>query len=64
MESYYVNKERQDDGQHEVHKEWCIDVPPPEHQLLLGSFRDEQSALEEANFFFGKVTACTKCCGN
>ncbi len=62
LENYYVDKKKKENGQHEVHKDWCIDIPSPDQQLFLGSFRTDKLAVEEATFFFGKVCACTKCC--
>ena len=38
MKLYYVNKNAQDTGEHEVHASGCSYMPNEENRLYLGSF--------------------------
>jgi hypothetical protein len=63
MNLYYVNKNAQANGDHEVHKSTCSYLPEPQHQLYLGYFSNCQDAVKEAKktypFF---ADGCHYCC--
>lgn len=46
--TYYLNKNRQSSGDHEVHREDCRYVPAPKNRLELGEFTDCREAVREA----------------
>lgn len=45
---YYVNKNAQANGDHEVHTEICKWLPEPQNRLYLGDFNSCQQAVAEA----------------
>ena len=48
MAKYYVNKNAQNNGDHEVHKTGCTFMPEPENRLYLGDFASCHGAVREA----------------
>ena len=62
MASYYVNKEAQSNGDHEVHVSTCHHLPLPEHRKYLGEFASCHGAVLEARKYFQKVDGCYYCC--
>ena len=61
MSEYYVNKQAQPTGEHEVHKSDCEFLPSEENQLYLGSFNNCQEAIEEAKKHYSNVDGCYYC---
>lgn len=45
---YYLNRNQQESGDHEVHREDCRYLPAPRNRLRLGRFARCRDALEEA----------------
>lgn len=62
MASYYVNKNAQSNGDHEVHKIGCTHMPLPENRLLLGDFNFCSSAVTQAKKTYPKSNGCYYCC--
>ncbi len=62
MYRYYVNKQAQRTGEHEVHTSLCGYNPPPEGCIYLGEFSSCQRAIEKAREHFEKVDGCYFCC--
>ncbi len=48
MNAYYVNKNPQANGDHEVHKEGCTFMPSLENRKYLGLFFGCRAAIAEA----------------
>lgn len=63
MGYYYVNKNPQPNGDHEVHKEGCSWMPEPQHKMLLGYFSNCYDAVREAKKIYPSTAdGCHYCC--
>lgn len=58
---YYVNKNAQSNGDHEVHNEKCPVLPYPENRLYLGEFSNCRDAVKKAKETYAKADGCQKC---
>ena len=54
MTRYYVNKNAQSNGDHEVHKTGCTFMPDPVNKLYLGDFTTCAPAIREAKKTYSK----------
>ena len=61
MASYYVNKNAQTNGDHEVHTTGCTFMPHPDNRIYLGEFTSCRPAVEAAKKFFNQVNGCKFC---
>ena len=61
MGSYYVNKNAQDNGDHEVHVKGCSYFPGSENAERLGDFSSCHPAVEEAKKRGYKADGCRYC---
>ena len=61
MALYYVNKNQQANGDHEVHLSACAWLPEPENRIYLGSFETCRPAVSEATKHFTQVNGCYYC---
>lgn len=61
MARYYVNKNAQSNGDHEVHTTGCSFMPEPENRLYLGEFATCRSAVTEAKKTYPKSNGCYYC---
>ncbi|MGS2738745.1 hypothetical protein [Sinomicrobium oceani] len=61
MPKYYVNKNAQSNGDHEVHKEGCNWLPFEENRIYLGYHSDCKSAVKEAEKHYTRVNGCYYC---
>jgi hypothetical protein len=61
MASYYVNKNAQNNGDHEVHVSGCQFMPIPEHKLYLGDFSNCRDAVREAKKHYYQSNGCYFC---
>ena len=61
MANYYVNKNAQSNGDHEVHKSGCSWLPKPENRIYLGSFDNCKDAVKEAKKQYSQVNGCYYC---
>ncbi len=52
MATYYVNKQAQSNGDHEVHKSGCTHMPSEENKRYLGSFDNCHDAVREAKKYY------------
>lgn len=59
MWNYYVNRNAQSNGDHEVHKEGCDYMPS--NRVDLGFFSACQSAVAEARRHYSSVNGCYWC---
>lgn len=62
MASYYVNKEAQTNGDHEVHVSTCQWIPSPQNRINLGEFASCHGAVQEARKHYVQVDGCYYCC--
>lgn len=60
---YYVNKNSQSDGYHEVHTYNCNHGPDSENRLYLGEYSSCAPAVKEAKKHFTKSDGCYYCSG-
>jgi hypothetical protein len=56
---YYVNKNAQSNGDHEVHREECSYLPA--NRIDLGLFNNCQDAVREAKKHYTQVNGCVYC---
>lgn len=61
MELYYVNKNKQANGDHEVHTSNCYYLPTVENRKYLGSFSNCKEAVLEAKKHYNQVNGCYHC---
>lgn len=61
MASYYVNKNAQTTGEHEVHKGDCAYLPDANNRLYLGEFSNCKDAVNEAKNNYTNVDGCCFC---
>ena len=59
---FYVNKQAQPNGDHEVHRENCYRLPSLDNRLYLGDFYSSVHALREARKYYPKADGCYYCC--
>ena len=61
MALYYVNKNAQSNGDHEVHKTGCSWLPKTENRIYLGEFSSCILAVTKARNHYTKVNGCKHC---
>ena len=61
MAYYYVNKNAQDNGDHEVHKIGCSWLPDRGNRIYLGNFDSCGDAVREARRHYSQVNGCYYC---
>lgn len=61
MAKYYLNKNAQDNGDHEVHIESCKWLPEPHNRLELGEFSDCAQAVKKGKEQYPTADGCAKC---
>lgn len=61
MAKYYVNKNAQNNGDHEVHKLGCSYMPKPENRMYLGDFNNCKDAVKESKKTYSKSNGCYYC---
>ena len=61
MASYYVNKNAQSNGDHEVHKSGCSYLPLASNRIYLGEHSTCQSAVLAAKQHYSQVNGCYYC---
>lgn len=59
---FYVNKNAQFGGEHEVHRYDCSWLPDAENRIYLGDFKTSQEAVKEASNYYDCVDGCSYCC--
>ena len=64
MQHYYVNKQAQPNGEHEVHVPRCAYLPEGDNGLHLGSFTNCADAIRAAQAHYAKVNGCPVCCSD
>jgi len=61
MPQYYVNKNAQSNGDHEVHQSGCSYMPDPQNKLYLGVFSNCHEAVREAKKHYARSNGCYFC---
>lgn len=61
MARYYVNKNGQTNGDHEVHTSTCSWLPDAENRIYLGEFLTCWPAVLEARKYYTQVNGCYYC---
>jgi hypothetical protein len=61
MAAYYVNKNAQTNGDHEVHVSSCGFMPSAENRLYLGDFSGCTAAVQAAKKHYPKSNGCAFC---
>lgn len=61
MADYYVNKNAQTNGDHEVHKAGCGWMPKEHNRMYLGSFTSCHGAVREAKQYYSQSDGCKHC---
>ena len=61
MARYYVNKNEQQNGDHEVHTTGCSWLPQVENRIYLGEFSYCAPAVTEARKYYTQVDGCKHC---
>lgn len=61
MASYYVNRRPEPNGDHEVHKSGCSQLPLVEDKQFLGDFVSCYGAMAEALRFYPTANGCAEC---
>lgn len=64
MAKYYVNKNAQTNGDHEVHTTGCSFLPNPENRKYLGEFTSCAPAVREAKKTYSQSNGCYYCCNS
>lgn len=59
---YYVNKNAQSTGEHEVHTLGCKYLPSDGNRIYLGVFTNSKDAIREAKKYYSNVDGCFFCC--
>ena len=59
---YYVNKNPQSTGEHEVHNDTCEHLPEKENRMFLGVYDNCKDAVNEAKKYYSNVDGCFYCC--
>lgn len=62
MASYYVNKNAQSNGDHEVHQLGCDHAANVSNRIRLGDHPNCQSAVRAAKQHYSQVNGCFYCC--
>lgn len=64
MGKYYVNKNAQTNGDHEVHVSSCSYLPLQSNLQYLGDFTTCTLAVLEAKKYYKQSNGCYFCCKN
>jgi len=58
---YYVNKNAQANGDHEVHKSGCSYMPDSENRIYIGDFYNCYDAVKQAKKYYFQSNGCYYC---
>ncbi|MGV7106424.1 hypothetical protein [Flavobacterium sp. U410] len=58
---YYVNKNQQSNGDHEVHTQNCIYLPSESNRKYLGEFSNCKEAVKESKKTYAQSNGCKTC---
>lgn len=61
MPQYYLNKNAQSTGEHEVHQINCYKMPCLQNCIYLGYFSNAIEAVRHAKKYYNNVDGCYYC---
>lgn len=61
MSTYYVNKNVQANGDHEVHTTGCVFMPDSDNRINLGTFSNCADAVRAAKVHYPQSNGCYYC---
>lgn len=61
MARYYVNRNAQSNGDHEVHQLGCSFMPDDDNRIYLGDFNSCGPAVSEAKRHYRQSNGCYYC---
>ena len=61
MKKYYVNKNAQPNGDHEVHDEDCRYLPLVANRIYLGEFSSCYGAVTASKQYYSTTNGCRTC---
>jgi hypothetical protein len=61
MAAYYMNKNAQENGDHEVHRTGCAWMPAEHNRKYLGDFTNCRDAVREAKKIDSDADGCAHC---
>ena len=61
MPHFYVSKQAQPNGDHEVHQYGCTFIPRPENRLHLGEYTGCHQAVAAARRYYLQSNGCFSC---
>jgi hypothetical protein len=61
MAHYYVNRNAQANGDHEVHVQGCSHMPASQNCLYLGDYSSCRPAVAKANETYPRSNGCYYC---
>ena len=61
MSRYYVNKNAQSNGDHEVHTTGCSFMPDSGNRIFIGDFGSCQPAVRKAKEYYRQSNGCFYC---
>lgn len=61
MASYYVNRNAQNNGDHEVHGSGCSYMPDAANLQYLGDFNSCRDAVRAARNYYSQTNGCFYC---
>lgn len=61
MALYYVNRNAQPNGDHEVHKDGCSHMPDPGNRQSVGEHASCHGAVQAAKRFNSRANGCYWC---
>ncbi len=62
MPQYLVNRNTDNNGNHEVHETTCNNLPDVPNRVALGHRSDCHAALKKAKDYYDDVDGCYWCC--
>lgn len=62
MYKYSINKNAQNNGDHEIHKSGCPYEPLPNNRYDLGYHPNDESALQAGRRIYSRADGCIHCC--
>jgi len=58
---FYANKQKEKNGEHEIHTGTCLFLPQNENRIDLGEYNSCIKAIDKAKEHFKKVNGCVFC---
>jgi hypothetical protein len=62
MNSYFLDKNEKEGGEHQVHLSTCLYLPDQSQLIHLGYFATCDDVLEAAKKHYPRIDGCSNCC--